>query len=77
MVCPNNTFVECSIFKILILIEGKVLGNLLLTCIVGNRICQWHGVSGHRASPDFRAARSRIGATPLKCRMQQLLVQQF
>jgi hypothetical protein len=27
--------------------------------------------------PEFMAARSRIGATPLKCGMQQLLVQQF
>jgi hypothetical protein len=61
----------------LTLIEIKVRGNLLLNCAVGNRICQWHGVSGYRASQDCRAVRSRIGATPLKCWMQQLLVQQF
>jgi len=74
MVCPNNTSVECSLFKILTLIDIKVRGNLLLNCAVGNRIRQWHGVSGHRAPQDCRAVRSRIGATPLKCRMQQLLV---
>jgi len=36
----------------------------------------FHAVPGYRY-PDFMTARSRIGATPLKCRMQQLLVQQF
>jgi len=36
----------------------------------------FHAAPGDRY-PEFMAARSRIGATPLKCGMQQLLVQQF